>query len=114
MVIPIILSGGVGGRLWPVSRVSCPKQFIPLLTEYSLLQETLMRLHGVRGMQRPILVCNAQHRFMVAEQLRTIRHSSQRIYLEPVSRNTAPAVTIAVLDAHHSNPESIVLVLPSD
>lgn len=114
MLFPLILSGGFGGRLWPVSRTSKPKQFIPLLTEHTLLQETVFRLNGLNAINPPTLICNVQHRFIAAEQLRAIDVQPRRIYLEPVGRNTAPAVAIAAFDVMDADPDGILLVLPSD
>jgi len=108
---PVILSGGTGTRLWPLSRESYPKQLIPLVDEYSLLQNTLMRLEGMKEILNPIVVCNHAHRFLVAEQLRRINLQS-KIVLEPFGRNTAPAIAIAAL--HAECPETLLLVLPAD
>ncbi len=91
-MIPVILSGGSGTRLWPLSRSQYPKQFLPLVTDNTMLQETLVRLDGLQGITAPIVVCNEDHRFMVAEQLREMGVTAQAIMLEPVGRNTAPAV----------------------
>lgn len=114
MLYPVILSGGFGGRLWPVSRTSLPKQFIPLVTDYTLLQETVLRLQGVNELNPPILICNEQHRFIAAEQLRELSIDTRRTYLEPVGRNTAPAIAIAAFDIHKDDPDGCMLVLPSD
>lgn len=105
-VVPVILSGGAGTRLWPLSRELRPKQLLPLTSEYSLLQETARRVQG-----RPIVVCNREHRFIVAEQLREIDVEPRGIVIEPVGRNTAPAVAVAALVAE---PDSLLLVMPSD
>src|SRR5579871_4351985 len=89
-VTPVILSGGTGSRLWPVSRASFPKQFWPLLSGQSLIQDTALRaVHA--GLSAPIVVCNEEHRFLVAEHLRGIGVTGSRILLEPVGRNSAPA-----------------------
>ncbi|MBQ0720529.1 MAG: mannose-1-phosphate guanylyltransferase/mannose-6-phosphate isomerase [Gammaproteobacteria bacterium] len=111
-MIPVVLSGGSGSRLWPLSRAHYPKQFIPLAGEQTMLQDTLGRLQGLQaeGLS-PLVICNEQHRFMVAEQLREIDVTAQNILLEPVGRNTAPAVALAALAAA---PEDILLVLPAD
>jgi mannose-1-phosphate guanylyltransferase/mannose-6-phosphate isomerase len=114
MLFPIILSGGFGGRLWPVSRTSKPKQFLSLLTENTLLQETIFRLSGLESTNAPTLICNFRHRFIAAEQLRAIDVQPRRIYLEPVGRNTAPAVAIAAFDVRDADPDGLMLVLPSD
>lgn len=110
-MIPIILSGGSGSRLWPLSRSHYPKQFLPLVSAKTMLQETLCRLHGVAHLKPPIAVCNEEHRFIVAEQLREIGVKPAAILLEPIGRNTAPAVALAALAA---GEEDILLVLPSD
>ncbi|MEO6146128.1 MAG: sugar phosphate nucleotidyltransferase, partial [Sulfuriferula sp.] len=88
---PVILSGGSGTRLWPLSRAALPKQLLPLVSERSMLQETLLRLSGITDVTSPMLVCNQEHRFMVAEQMRAIDIVPDAIFLEPVGRNTAPA-----------------------
>lgn len=119
MIIPVILSGGAGSRLWPLSRELYPKQLLPLLGESTLLQQTAERVAGVEGITDPLVVCNAEHRFMVAEQLRESGVSASAIMLEPVGRNTAPAVAVAaleVLDGQHPNDGEtpLLLVLPAD
>ncbi|TVO77670.1 mannose-1-phosphate guanylyltransferase/mannose-6-phosphate isomerase [Sedimenticola selenatireducens] len=111
-MIPVILSGGSGTRLWPLSRSHYPKQFLPLVTENTMLQETLLRLDGLGDIDNPIVVCNEDHRFMVAEQLRELGVIPQSILLEPVGRNTAPAVAMAALSAH--SPDALLLVLAAD
>ena len=117
MLIPVVLSGGSGTRLWPLSRESYPKQLLPLVGQGTMLQETLLRLDGVDNVAAPIVVCNEQHRFLVAEQLRQIKVKSRAIVLEPVGRNTAPAAAIAALTALAStagNEDPVLLVLPAD
>jgi mannose-1-phosphate guanylyltransferase len=102
MLIPVILSGGSGTRLWPLSREQYPKQFLPLLGERTMIQDTALRLTGLDGagpVDAPLVVCNEQHRFMVAEQLRSVGIRPGAILLEPVGRNTAPAVAVAALAA---------------
>jgi mannose-1-phosphate guanylyltransferase/mannose-6-phosphate isomerase len=99
MLIPVILSGGSGTRLWPLSRELYPKQLLPLVGERTMLQETATRLEGLAGLAAPVVVCNESHRFMVAEQLREAGAEAQSIVLEPVGRNTAPAVAVAALVA---------------
>ncbi len=111
-MIPVILSGGSGTRLWPLSRSPYPKQFLPLVTENTMLQETLLRLDGLGNIDNPIVVCNEDHRFMVAEQLRELGVTPQSILLEPVGRNTAPAVAMAALSA--DSPDALLLVLAAD
>ncbi|MBF0447172.1 MAG: mannose-1-phosphate guanylyltransferase/mannose-6-phosphate isomerase [Magnetococcales bacterium] len=113
-LVPVILSGGSGTRLWPLSRESYPKQFLPLISDDSLFQSTINRLHGVSNVAPPLIVCNEIQRFLVAEQARKIGITPAEIILEPVGRNTAPAVACAALIARQMNPESILLVLPSD
>ena len=114
MLIPVILSGGVGSRLWPLSRELYPKQFLPLTGKDSLLKQTLERSGRIDQVGEPIVVCNEEHRFMVAEQLRLAGTGANAIVLEPVGRNTAPAVAIAALRALAVDPEALLLVLPAD
>ncbi len=113
MLTPVLLSGGVGSRLWPVSRETHPKQFLPLAGELSMLQETLQRTSGMEE-SAPIVVCNEEHRFMVAEQLRQVNIKSSALILEPEGRNTAPAVALAAIQALSGDPEALLLVLPAD
>ena len=114
MLIPVILSGGVGSRLWPLSREHYPKQLLALVDDKTLLQNTLCRLEGLADKSAPLMVCNENHRFLVAEQLRNIGISPTHIILEPVGRNTAPAVAVAALAALTHEPEALLLVLPAD
>ena len=111
---PLVLSGGSGSRLWPMSRRLLPKQFLPLVSEHSLLQDTVMRLQGVQGARAPIVVSNSEHRFLVAEQLREIGVKPDVQVLEPVGRNTAPAVAVAAHYAQSRQPDACLFVLPSD
>jgi mannose-1-phosphate guanylyltransferase/mannose-6-phosphate isomerase len=116
MLTPVILSGGSGTRLWPLSRELFPKQLLPLVGKGTMLQETLTRLTGADDIAPPIVVCNESHRFLVAEQLQQLRVQKGSILLEPVGRNTAPAVAIAALAVVHG-PQSdgqVLLVLPAD
>ena len=113
MLTPVLLSGGVGSRLWPVSRESHPKQFLALVGELTMLQETLRRTSGLEA-AAPIVVCNEEHRFVVAEQLRQLDLQPSALILEPKGRNTAPALALAALQAVTIDPESILLVLPAD
>lgn len=115
MLIPVILSGGAGTRLWPLSREHHPKQFLSLVGAQTMLQDTVQRLEGL-GAGGPIVVCNEHHRFMVAEQLRQIDVAPMAIVLEPVGRNTAPAVAIAAMTALQSEAgeAAMLLVLPAD
>ena len=114
MLIPVILSGGAGTRLWPLSRELYPKQLLPLVGERTMLQETLGRLDGLPRVAPPVLVCNEAHRFMVAEQVRQMGRAAQAIILEPCGRNTAPAVAIAALQARQQGEDPLLLVLPAD
>jgi mannose-1-phosphate guanylyltransferase/mannose-6-phosphate isomerase len=113
-LIPVILSGGSGTRLWPLSREAHPKQFLPLLGEHSLLQMTWLRLAGLPGADAPLVVANEEHRFMVAEQLRQVGCNPAALILEPVGRNTAPAIAVAALQAIADGADPVLLVLPSD
>ena len=115
MLYPVILAGGVGSRLWPLSRAAQPKQFTRFPgQQLSLFQATLKRLEGLPELADPIVVCNAEHRFLVAEQLRQLGLDSARIMLEPVGRNTAPAVAMAALWAQQQDGAAQLLVLPAD
>jgi mannose-1-phosphate guanylyltransferase/mannose-6-phosphate isomerase len=113
MLKPVLLSGGVGSRLWPVSREAYPKQFLPLAGEQSMLVDTLHRLEALSA-QPPMVVCNDEHRFIVAEQLREAGLADAEIVLEPCGRNTAPAVAVAALQALKGDEDAILLVLPAD
>jgi mannose-1-phosphate guanylyltransferase/mannose-6-phosphate isomerase len=114
MLIPVLLSGGVGSRLWPLSRELNPKQFLPLTGELSLLEQTLQRASSLPNMAAPIVVCNEEHRFLVAEQLRNIGQAGASIILEPVGRNTAPAIAVAAFQALKTDAEALLLVMPAD
>lgn len=114
MIIPVILSGGSGSRLWPLSRELYPKQLLPLVDDKTLLQNTVGRLSGINDVASPIVVCNEQHRFMVAEQLRSMGVTPSAVLLEPVGRNTAPAVTIAALEAVKTGEDPVLMILPAD
>lgn len=115
-LIPVVLSGGTGSRLWPLSRAFRPKQFLELTEKSSLFQLTLARLQALFGEEpfSPIVVANEEHRFLVAEQCRALQVTPQYLILEPEGRNTAPAITIAALAARASGGDPILLVLPSD
>ncbi len=113
-IIPVILSGGSGTRLWPVSRAQYPKQLIPLMGEASLLQQTAERVTGLASDGEMIIVSNQANRFQVAEQLQQVGVKSPKIMLEPVGRNTAPAIALAALEALATDENSVLLVLPSD
>jgi mannose-1-phosphate guanylyltransferase / mannose-6-phosphate isomerase len=113
-IIPVILSGGSGTRLWPLSRKQYPKQYIPLVGDNTMLQETILRLNGLDNLTDPIIVCNADHRFLVAEQCQQIGVKNPTILLEPVGRNTAPAIAAAALQSLKDSEDSILLVLSAD
>jgi mannose-1-phosphate guanylyltransferase/mannose-6-phosphate isomerase len=113
-VIPVILCGGAGTRLWPLSRELYPKQLLALVNEYSLLQNTVTRCDGHAEVTSPILVCNEEHRFLVAEQLREVAIVPSSIILEPEGRNTAPAVALAAHEVLKHEDDAILVVLPSD
>ena len=112
-IVPVILSGGSGTRLWPLSREAYPKQFLPLVGNDTMLQATWKRVASIAG-AAPIVVTNQEHRFMAAEQLRECKVLPQALILEPVGRNTAPAIAIAALQALSAGDDALLLVLPSD
>ncbi|MBI9084728.1 MAG: mannose-1-phosphate guanylyltransferase/mannose-6-phosphate isomerase [Desulfobacterales bacterium] len=114
MIVPVILAGGSGTRLWPLSRNLHPKQFLNLVDDQTLLQNTLARLDGLAGMAAPIVLCNDAHRFIVSEQCRVMGKTPAAIVLEPVGRNTAPAVAVAALHARAEGKDPLLLVLPAD
>jgi mannose-1-phosphate guanylyltransferase/mannose-6-phosphate isomerase len=115
VLFPVILCGGSGSRLWPLSREAYPKQFLDLTQSgQSMLQMTLSRLQGLSGIAAPLAICNQEHRFLVAEQLHSIHSVPAGILLEPVARNTAPAVALAALSALESDADALLLVLPAD
>lgn len=114
MIIPVILAGGSGTRLWPLSRKLYPKQLLPLVDERTLVQNTIERLQGLDGIAEPIVICNEDHRFIIAEQMRAMGVSPAAIVLEPAGRNTAPAVAVAAMLAQRLGPEAELLVLPAD
>jgi len=113
-IYPVILSGGAGTRLWPLSRAVLPKQLLPLVSDKTMLQETVLRLKGGAELQAPLIVCGNDHRFMVAEQLREIGVTPLGIMLESAGRNTAPAVAAAAEYLRALDPEALMLVLPAD
>ena len=113
-IYPVILSGGSGTRLWPLSRAALPKQLLPLASKHSLLQDTVSRLVDMPEIANPLMVCNVEHRFMIAEQMRQIGATPRAIVLEPVGRNTAPAIAVAALMLSRDDPEALMLVLPAD
>ncbi len=111
---PVILCGGSGTRLWPLSREHFPKQFISLMGQASLFQQTQQRLEGLINIQPAMIVGNEAHRFLVQEQLRQIQSQADVLILEPEGRNTAPALTLAAFYASQGDPQSLLLVMPSD
>jgi mannose-1-phosphate guanylyltransferase len=138
MITPVILAGGSGTRLWPLSRAAFPKQFLALTSTQTMLQETVARLNGLSidgdsygdlngelgsdlghcaSVVSPLVICNEEHRFLVAEQMRQYdldQGSRTQILLEPVGRNTAPAIALAAIKAHKENSDAILLVLAAD
>ncbi|MFT8719624.1 mannose-1-phosphate guanylyltransferase/mannose-6-phosphate isomerase [Acetobacter sp.] len=112
-IVPVILSGGSGTRLWPMSRASFPKQLWPLLSAQSLLQETALRAHEV-SLAAPVVVCNEEHRFLIAEQLREAGIESPKILLEPVGRNSAPAIAAAALLVAETDPKAVLWLMAAD
>ncbi len=116
-IIPVILSGGSGTRLWPLSRESFPKQYLSLNSnrnKESFLQKTQLRLKGLKNIENPIIICNEEHRFIVAEQMREINVTTKKILLEPFGRNTAPAITLAALLALEDSSNPTLLILSAD
>ncbi len=113
-IVPVILSGGSGTRLWPLSRKQCPKQYLPLAGDNTMLQETILRLKGLDNLADPIIVCNADHRFLVAEQCQQIDIKNPTILLEPIGRNTAPAIAAAALQSLRDSEDLTLLVLSAD
>lgn len=113
MLLPVIMAGGTGSRLWPMSRELYPKQFLRLYGQNLMLQETISRLSGLE-IQEPMVICNEEHRFLVAEQLRQLDKLSKNIILEPVGRNTAPAIALAALQATQNGDDPLMLVLAAD
>ena len=119
-IVPIILAGGSGSRLWPLSRNSFPKQFLNLIQddEYTMLQKTYKRIESIENICKPIVICNEEHRFIVAHQMKEIDIEISEIILEPEGRNTTPAITIAALKVlekfNGTNFEPVLLILSSD
>ncbi|EHR39574.1 mannose-1-phosphate guanylyltransferase/mannose-6-phosphate isomerase [Alishewanella jeotgali] len=113
MLLPVIIAGGTGSRLWPLSRELMPKQFLKLYTDSTMLQATVQRLQGVNA-KTPLVICNEEHRFIAAEQLRQINKLDHNIILEPEGRNTAPAIALAALTALNQGQDPILLVLAAD
>ena len=115
LIQPVVLSGGSGTRLWPLSREKYPKQLLPLIGEDSLLQATVRRVEGIAGVQLapPMIVCNEEYRFVIAEQMRLMGKKGD-IVLEPIGRNTAPALTLAALAAMRDGGDPILLGMPAE
>ncbi|HHJ34776.1 MAG TPA: mannose-1-phosphate guanylyltransferase, partial [Gammaproteobacteria bacterium] len=114
MITPVVLSGGSGTRLWPLSRKLHPKQLLPLINETSLLQDTINRLQGLKSLEPAVVICNEEYRFMVAEQAHSTHIGVSSIILEPVGRNTAPAIALAAFNAVKTDEDAVLLVLPAD
>jgi len=112
-IVPVILSGGSGTRLWPVSRESFPKQLWPLISERTMIQETALRATG-QGFAPPVVVCNQAHRFLIAEQLRAAGIADARIVLEPVGRNSAPAILAAAVLVAETDPDAVLWMMAAD
>lgn len=115
-IIPIVLAGGSGTRLWPLSRQLYPKQFLPLVSDRTMLHETIARMDGLQA-SPPLMICGESHRFTVAVQMRSSGKASGKILLEPAGRNTAPAVALAALyslDIALESEDPLLLVLPAD
>ena len=112
-VLPVILSGGKGTRLWPLSRTCFPKQYLKIDEddEFSLLQKTFKRLDGLDNIENPIIICNEEQRFIVAEQMREIDITPKSILLEPIGRNTAPAIALAAIKAMKESKDPLLLIL---
>jgi len=112
-IIPVVLSGGAGTRLWPMSRTTRPKQFAPLIDDESLFEKTLRRLAAVTS-ESPVVVTNEDYRFLVAEELRVVGATPRALILEPEAKNTAAAIAVAALAVHSESPDALILVCPSD
>ena len=112
-ILPVVLSGGSGTRLWPLSREKCPKQLLQLVGDLSMLQATIARMDGIANLGDPLLVCNEEHRFVVAEQMRLLGKRG-KVLLEPFGRNTAPALTLAALWAQEQGDDPVMVVMPAD
>lgn len=114
VIVPVILCGGSGTRLWPLSRKTLPKQFLPLITKRTMFQEAGLRARSLPGVRATYVVCSNEHRFLVAEQLHKMESINATLLLEPVGRNTAPALAAAALSIAETNPDAVMLVMPSD
>ena len=113
MILPVIMAGGAGTRLWPLSRGNYPKQFLSLSSEQTMLQNTISRLNGIKH-EPAMLICNEEHRFIAAEQVRQLNVEHSGIFLEPVGRNTAPAIALAAFKALENNQDPLLLILAAD
>ena len=113
-IIPVILSGGSGTRLWPLSRKQYPKQYLSLVGDNTIFQETILRLNGIENLTDPVIVCNVDHRFLVAEQCQQIDITNPTVLLEPIGRNTAPAIAAAALQSLKLSDDAVLLVLSAD
>ena len=113
-IIPVILSGGSGTRLWPLSRKQYPKQYLPLVGDNTIFQETILRLNGIENLADPVIICNVDHRFLVAEQCQQIDITNPTVLLEPIGRNTAPAIAAAALQSLKLSDDAVLLVLSAD
>ena len=111
---PVILTGGAGSRLWPVSREFYPKPLLPIFGDKTLLQDTVTRLNPISAVGNPVFVCNEEHRFLVAEQARALGKDPEAILLEPKGRNTAPALTIAALYLVDKEADAMMVAMPAD
>ena len=110
-IVPIILSGGSGERLWPLSRMQYPKQYLSLVDGETMFQKTILRLNGLENVSKPVIVCNESHRFLVAEQCQQINILKPHILLEPTRRNTGPAIAAAAIHTLNFFEESVLLVM---
>ena len=114
-IVPVVLAGGSGTRLWPLSRKNYPKQFLKLIGNNSLFQETLLRIKQIAGVEESIIVTNESHYFICQDQMQEAEIEKTKLILEPCSRNTAPAIALAALDIDHTiDPDALMLVLPAD
>ena len=115
---PVILSGGSGTRLWPLSREKHPKQLLALIGEETMLQATATRINNFSGAlavaETMLVVCNEEYRFITAEQLRTVGFTQPKLILEPAGRNTAPALTLAAIEASANDVDAVLLIMPAD